>query len=76
MDDVGPYDATMDRTNERVCFKCGKKFAGPGAAMNMEEFGPMAWCLECMPPVSVEEALETIERFRNPPKEPGKRAPR
>jgi len=56
------------------CFKCGKKFTGlAGLSMFMPEMGQMQWCKECAPVVSLEEALEMIDRFANPPKEPAKR---
>jgi hypothetical protein len=64
----------MPEKNEYCCFKCGKKFTGLGGlAMFMPEMGQMQWCKECSPVVSLEEALEMIDRFANPPKEPGKR---
>jgi hypothetical protein len=43
-------------------------------AMHMPEMGTMEWCLECTPRLSLDEALEMIERLKNPPKEPGKRS--
>jgi len=59
----------------RTCFKCGKNLVGLGGmAMHMPEMGTMEWCLECTPRLSLDEALEMIERLKNPPKEPGKRS--
>jgi len=55
-----------------TCFKCEKEITGEAAlAYNLPGVtpGPIYFCYDCCPPVSADEALETIMRFIDPRKE-------